>query len=288
MPTPAIGPSNCGSRSRTSRRRRRSRAPPGRWAWCPTRTRRSWSSRPAACVSVVGRPPRASAQAGAVGDADPDRDRDTPPRPRHRQRRPRPPRRRATTRHRRRPPSRSLVPDAATTTAAARPRNRASAAAGRPAARPSARVGRRGPVPSAARSAQRQRRAASCGSGRLNNRLTTGFAAVCLLLTVIVGRLIQVQGLDHSGYANAAAEQRANTITLNALRGADRRPLRHRAGVHDRRAGHHRRPASRSIRPTGRPMRPSWRRWSTSRPPPSRRSVPSRASTPCWPRRCRR
>jgi cell division protein FtsI (penicillin-binding protein 3) len=55
--------------------------------------------------------------------------------------------------------------------------------------------------------------------GRLNNRLTTGFAAVCLLLTVIVGRLIQVQGLDHSGYANAAAEQRASSITLNALRG---------------------------------------------------------------------
>ncbi len=55
--------------------------------------------------------------------------------------------------------------------------------------------------------------------GRLNNRLTTGFAAVCLLLTVIVGRLVQLQGLDHSNYADAASQQRLSTITLNALRG---------------------------------------------------------------------
>jgi cell division protein FtsI (penicillin-binding protein 3) len=55
--------------------------------------------------------------------------------------------------------------------------------------------------------------------GRLNNRLTTGFAAVCLLLTVVVGRLVQVQGLDHAGYADAAAQQQVNTVTLNALRG---------------------------------------------------------------------
>jgi cell division protein FtsI (penicillin-binding protein 3) len=55
--------------------------------------------------------------------------------------------------------------------------------------------------------------------GRFDNRLTTGFAAVCLLLTVIVGRLVQLQGVDHAGYANAAAEQRVSSITLNALRG---------------------------------------------------------------------
>ena len=55
--------------------------------------------------------------------------------------------------------------------------------------------------------------------GRINNRLSTGFAAVCLLLTVIVGRLVQLQGVDHSGYANAAAEQRVSSMTLNALRG---------------------------------------------------------------------
>jgi cell division protein FtsI (penicillin-binding protein 3) len=49
--------------------------------------------------------------------------------------------------------------------------------------------------------------------------MTTGFAAVCLLLSVITARLVQLQGVDQGGYANAAAEQRVSRITLNALRG---------------------------------------------------------------------
>lgn len=55
--------------------------------------------------------------------------------------------------------------------------------------------------------------------GRLNNRLTTGFAAVCLLLSVVVVRLVQLQGVDRAGYADAAAQQQLNNITLTALRG---------------------------------------------------------------------
>ena len=42
---------------------------------------------------------------------------------------------------------------------------------------------------------------------------------MCTLLLVIGGRLIQLQGLDHSNYAGAATAQRANTVTLHAMRG---------------------------------------------------------------------
>ncbi len=55
--------------------------------------------------------------------------------------------------------------------------------------------------------------------GRVTNRMTTGFTAVCLLLAVIGARLVQLQGVDHSNYASAAAAQREDTTTLNALRG---------------------------------------------------------------------
>ncbi len=53
----------------------------------------------------------------------------------------------------------------------------------------------------------------------MNNRLTAGFAAVCTLLIVIGGRLVQLQGIDHADYAGAAAAQRVDTIPLHALRG---------------------------------------------------------------------
>lgn len=56
--------------------------------------------------------------------------------------------------------------------------------------------------------------------GRLHTRATTGFAAVCLLLTIIGGRLVQVQGVDHKNYAAAAADQRSASTQLNALRGS--------------------------------------------------------------------
>ena len=55
--------------------------------------------------------------------------------------------------------------------------------------------------------------------GRFNNRLSAGFAAVCVLLSVIAGRLVELQGVDRSGYADAAAQQRLGSITLHALRG---------------------------------------------------------------------
>jgi cell division protein FtsI (penicillin-binding protein 3) len=55
--------------------------------------------------------------------------------------------------------------------------------------------------------------------GPLPGRLRYGFAAVCTLLLVIGGRLVQLQGLDQSKYAGAAAAQRVETVTLNALRG---------------------------------------------------------------------
>ncbi len=63
------------------------------------------------------------------------------------------------------------------------------------------------------------RRSRALRLGRLHGRLRYGFAAVCTLLLVISGRLVQLQGLNHNNYADAAAAQRVDTIALHALRG---------------------------------------------------------------------
>jgi cell division protein FtsI (penicillin-binding protein 3) len=55
--------------------------------------------------------------------------------------------------------------------------------------------------------------------GSLQPRLRYGFAAVCTLLLVITGRLVQLQGLDASHLSSASAAQQNITIELNALRG---------------------------------------------------------------------
>jgi len=55
--------------------------------------------------------------------------------------------------------------------------------------------------------------------GSLHPRLRFGFAAVCTLLLVISGRLVQLQGVDHNHYADAAHAQRVDTVPLHALRG---------------------------------------------------------------------
>jgi cell division protein FtsI (penicillin-binding protein 3) len=54
----------------------------------------------------------------------------------------------------------------------------------------------------------------------LHGRLRWGLVAVCLLLLVIGGRLVQLQGLDHGSYADAATAQRLATVPLHALRGS--------------------------------------------------------------------
>ncbi len=56
--------------------------------------------------------------------------------------------------------------------------------------------------------------------GLLDRRLRWGLVAVSVLLLVIAGRLIQLQGVDHSDYAGAAAAQRIERVTLHALRGS--------------------------------------------------------------------
>jgi cell division protein FtsI (penicillin-binding protein 3) len=56
--------------------------------------------------------------------------------------------------------------------------------------------------------------------GTLRGRLRYGFAAVCALLLLIGGRLVQLQGLDHAKYADAAAAQRTETVPVHALRGS--------------------------------------------------------------------
>jgi cell division protein FtsI (penicillin-binding protein 3) len=56
--------------------------------------------------------------------------------------------------------------------------------------------------------------------GALHPRLRYGFAAVVTLLLVIGGRLVQLQGIDHRGYADAASAQRLDTVALHAMRGS--------------------------------------------------------------------
>jgi cell division protein FtsI (penicillin-binding protein 3) len=73
--------------------------------------------------------------------------------------------------------------------------------------------------------------------GRLEGRLRFGFAAVCTLLLVIGGRLVQLQALDHSSLAEQAAAQRVESVTLHALRGAildrDGTPLAYTSDAQD-------------------------------------------------------
>ncbi|MGI8881819.1 MAG: peptidoglycan D,D-transpeptidase FtsI family protein [Jatrophihabitans sp.] len=64
-----------------------------------------------------------------------------------------------------------------------------------------------------------RRRRSGLRLGRSTRRLTFGFGVVCALLTVVGGRLVQLQGVDPGDYARAAAAERLTTITLNAARG---------------------------------------------------------------------
>ncbi len=66
----------------------------------------------------------------------------------------------------------------------------------------------------------RSRRRRHLRLGKLDGRLRFGFAAVCTLLLVITGRLVQLQGVDQSDLAGQAAAQRVDTVTLHALRGS--------------------------------------------------------------------
>jgi cell division protein FtsI (penicillin-binding protein 3) len=65
-----------------------------------------------------------------------------------------------------------------------------------------------------------RRRTRTLRLGPLQGRLRYGFAAVCTLLLVIGGRLVQLQGIDHGNYASAARAQRVDTVPLHALRGS--------------------------------------------------------------------
>ena len=72
------------------------------------------------------------------------------------------------------------------------------------------------PRPANRRVARRRRR---LRLGKLDGRLRYGFAAICTLLIVIGGRLVELQGVDSSGLAKDAQAQRVYTVDLNALRG---------------------------------------------------------------------
>jgi cell division protein FtsI (penicillin-binding protein 3) len=69
------------------------------------------------------------------------------------------------------------------------------------------------------RQPRRPRRRRVLRLGGLDRRLRYGFAAVCTLLVVIGGRLVELQGVDSRGLAGAATAQRVTTVDLHALRG---------------------------------------------------------------------
>jgi cell division protein FtsI (penicillin-binding protein 3) len=82
-----------------------------------------------------------------------------------------------------------------------------------------------------------RRRRRTLRLGHLDGRLRYGFAAVCALLLVISGRLVQLQGVDHANYSDQAAAQRVESVTLHALRGAivdrDGTPLAYTSDAQD-------------------------------------------------------
>jgi cell division protein FtsI (penicillin-binding protein 3) len=55
--------------------------------------------------------------------------------------------------------------------------------------------------------------------GDPGRRLGVGFAAVCTLLVVLGGRLVQLQGIDGGDLAGAAQQQRLHSTTVPAVRG---------------------------------------------------------------------
>jgi cell division protein FtsI (penicillin-binding protein 3) len=55
--------------------------------------------------------------------------------------------------------------------------------------------------------------------GDPGRRLGVGFAAVCTLLVVLGGRLVQLQGIDSSDLAGAAQQARLHSTTIPAVRG---------------------------------------------------------------------
>ena len=67
--------------------------------------------------------------------------------------------------------------------------------------------------------ARRRLRRRGLRLGGLNGRVRYGFAAVCTLLLIIGGRLVQLQGIDGGRYAGAAAAQQVFTIAVHAMRG---------------------------------------------------------------------
>ncbi len=80
------------------------------------------------------------------------------------------------------------------------------------------RIPPRGTAPRPRPAPRRRRRELTLG--RTDTRLRTGFAVLCVLLLVVGGRLVQLQGIDQGGYAGAAAAQRLETVALHALRGS--------------------------------------------------------------------
>jgi len=55
--------------------------------------------------------------------------------------------------------------------------------------------------------------------GRAEPRTAWAMGGVCVLLSIVGIRLVELQGLDRGGYALAANEQRTGTVALRALRG---------------------------------------------------------------------
>lgn len=69
------------------------------------------------------------------------------------------------------------------------------------------------------RTTRRSRRPRVLRLGRPQRRLRVGLLVIAFIMSVFAGRLVQLQGIDASGFAEAAARERIQNVVLHASRG---------------------------------------------------------------------
>jgi cell division protein FtsI (penicillin-binding protein 3) len=77
-----------------------------------------------------------------------------------------------------------------------------------------------GARPAPRRHGERRRRRVSLGRGDPGRRLGISLLCIVFVLSLFVGRLIQLQGIDSAGYKEAAEKEQIATTTLPAVRGS--------------------------------------------------------------------
>src|SRR3954453_14977853 len=111
------------------------------------------------------------------------------------------------------PPARQPQPGSRARQAGLMPASAPPRAARTPAARSSPRAGRPGPP-------RATRRPPSPPGPDPRFRLSVVLIVILFVLTLVAGKLLELQGLNRSSYSAMAQHQRLNTVTITAPRGA--------------------------------------------------------------------